>query len=89
MVTKTLPTTGTTSSPRVMVKSGQNETEHPDLMCWTSHPHKNGYQVCRQLKNPMRPTKNIKIILLTVKTNRDRFWGMKQVPMPTSPSVES
>ncbi len=41
-------------------------------------PKKNGFQVCRQLKNTA-DTKDIKIILLTSKSqDSDRFWGMKQ-----------
>ena len=54
-------------------------TEHPDLMVLdVVMPHKNGYQVCRQLKTNAT-TKDIKIILLTSKDQQaDRFWGMKQ-----------
>lgn len=53
-------------------------TEHPDLMVLdVIMPHKNGYQVCRQLKNDAK-THDIKIILLTSKDQQaDRFWGMK------------
>ncbi|QVL30881.1 response regulator [Telmatocola sphagniphila] len=41
-------------------------------------PKKNGFQVCRQLKNSAE-TKDIKIILLTSKSqDSDRYWGMKQ-----------
>ena len=41
-------------------------------------PRKNGFQVCRALKNAPE-TKDIKVILLTSKSlDSDRFWGMKQ-----------
>lgn len=41
-------------------------------------PGKNGFQVCRQLKNNP-DSKNIKIVMVTSKTqDSDRFWGMKQ-----------
>lgn len=41
-------------------------------------PKKNGFQVCRQIKNGA-PTKNIKVVLVTAKDQQsDRFWGMKQ-----------
>lgn len=53
--------------------------ERPDLMLLdVILPHKNGFQVCRQLKSD-EATKNIKIILVTSKDQKsDRFWGMKQ-----------
>jgi len=81
MVTKTLATTAhhiiTAGDGEEAVKTA--ETEHPDLMVLdVVMPHKNGYQVCRQLKTNAT-TKNIKIILLTSKDQQvDRFWGMKQ-----------
>lgn len=41
-------------------------------------PKKNGFQVCRQLKNAPR-TKNIKILMLSSKNMAsDRFWGLRQ-----------
>jgi twitching motility two-component system response regulator PilH len=41
-------------------------------------PKKNGYQVCRQLKNAPE-TKDVKVLMVTSKSNdSDRFWGMKQ-----------
>ena len=41
-------------------------------------PKKNGFQVCRQLKNGAE-TKDIKVVLVTSKNQEsDRFWGMKQ-----------
>lgn len=41
-------------------------------------PKKNGFQVCRQLKNTQE-TKDIKIIIISSKSQEsDKFWGMKQ-----------
>lgn len=41
-------------------------------------PQKNGFQVCRHLKNAPE-TKDIKVILVTSKSqDSDRFWGAKQ-----------
>ena len=41
-------------------------------------PGKNGFQVCRELKNTPE-TKDIKVLLLTSKNQQtDRFWGLKQ-----------
>jgi DNA-binding response OmpR family regulator len=41
-------------------------------------PKKNGYQVCRHLKNT-NETSGAKVILITSKNQpSDRFWGMKQ-----------
>ncbi len=41
-------------------------------------PKKNGFQVCRQLKNAPE-TKHIPIILLSSKSqSSDRFWGLRQ-----------
>jgi CheY-like chemotaxis protein len=41
-------------------------------------PHKNGYQVCRQLKNDAQ-THDIKIILFTRQNQQaDHWWGMQQ-----------
>lgn len=41
-------------------------------------PKKNGFQVCRYLKND-QATKRIKIVLLSSKSqDADRFWGRKQ-----------
>lgn len=81
LVTKALAQTG-----HQILTAGDGEeaihkaaTEHPDLMVLdVVMPHKNGYQVCRQLKTNAQ-TKDIKIILLTSKDQQsDRFWGMKQ-----------
>ena len=81
LVTKTLASTGhhiiTAGDGDEAVQKA--ETEHPDLMVLdVVMPHKNGFQVCRQLKTNAT-TKDIKIILLTSKDQQvDRFWGMKQ-----------
>jgi len=81
LVTKALSTTGhhiiTAGDGEEAVKKAT--AEHPDLMVLdVVMPHKNGYQVCRQLKTDAK-TKDIKIILLTSKDQQaDRFWGMKQ-----------
>ena len=41
-------------------------------------PKKNGFQVCRQLKNTPS-TNKIKVILLSSKSQEsDRFWGLRQ-----------
>jgi twitching motility two-component system response regulator PilH len=41
-------------------------------------PKKNGFQVCRQLKESPE-TKSIKILMLTAKVQEsDRYWGLKQ-----------
>jgi DNA-binding response OmpR family regulator len=41
-------------------------------------PKKNGFQVCRQIKNSSE-TKEIKVLMLTCKVQEsDRFWGLKQ-----------
>ncbi|MEZ4527402.1 MAG: response regulator [Desulfobacterales bacterium] len=41
-------------------------------------PGKNGYQVCRQIRNSPE-THNIRVLMLTSKDqDSDRFWGMKQ-----------
>jgi twitching motility two-component system response regulator PilH len=41
-------------------------------------PKKNGFQVCRQLKNSSG-TQDIKILMVTSKSQEsDRFWGLKQ-----------
>ncbi|MBN2108144.1 MAG: response regulator [Deltaproteobacteria bacterium] len=41
-------------------------------------PKKNGFQVCRQLKNTPE-TSDIKIIIISSKNQEsDKFWGMKQ-----------
>jgi DNA-binding response OmpR family regulator len=53
--------------------------EHPDLVLLdVILPHKNGFQVCRQLKAE-EGTRGIKVVLVTSKTQpSDRFWGLKQ-----------
>lgn len=41
-------------------------------------PGKNGYQVCRQIRNSP-DTRDIRVLMLTSKDqDSDRFWGMKQ-----------
>lgn len=41
-------------------------------------PNKNGFQVCRQLKND-EATKDTKVIIVSSKNQAsDKFWGMKQ-----------
>ncbi len=41
-------------------------------------PNKNGFQVCRQLKNDDE-TRTIKVIIVSSKDQpSDKFWGMKQ-----------
>jgi len=41
-------------------------------------PGKNGYQVCRQIRNSPE-TRDIRVLMLTSKDqDSDRFWGMKQ-----------
>jgi twitching motility two-component system response regulator PilH len=52
---------------------------HPDLVVLdVIMPHKNGYQVCRQLKNDPQ-THDIKIILFTIQNQQaDCLWGMHQ-----------
>ena len=53
--------------------------EHPRLILLDIlMPKKNGFQVCRQLKNDPH-TSDIKIILVSSKNQEsDRFWGLKQ-----------
>jgi DNA-binding response OmpR family regulator len=57
----------------------QAAEQRPDLIVLDIIlPKKNGYQVCRQLKQG-RETQGIKIIMVTSKTQEsDRFWGLKQ-----------
>ena len=52
---------------------------HPDLVVLdVIMPLKNGYQVCRQLKNDAK-TRDIKIILFTIQNQQaDHLWGMQQ-----------
>jgi twitching motility two-component system response regulator PilH len=52
---------------------------HPDMVLLdVMMPYKNGYQVCRHLKNDVK-THDIKIILCTSQNQpADRFWGMQQ-----------
>jgi len=41
-------------------------------------PNKNGFQVCRQLKND-DATKDVKVVIVSSKdTASDKFWGLKQ-----------
>ena len=53
--------------------------EHPDVVVLdVIMPHKNGYQVCRQLKNDAK-THDIKIILFSRQNQQaDHLWGMQQ-----------
>jgi twitching motility two-component system response regulator PilH len=55
------------------------ETRRPDLILLdVVLPKKNGYQVCRQLKQGTA-TKSIKIIMVSSKSQEsDRYWGLKQ-----------
>jgi DNA-binding response OmpR family regulator len=54
-------------------------SQHPRVMLLdVVMPKKNGFQVCRQLKN-LPETQDIKIIIISSKSQEsDRFWGMKQ-----------
>ena len=73
------------SGYRVLVAGDSEEalvkvaTERPHLILLdVVMPGKNGYQLCRELKNGTT-TKSIKIILLTSKSlEADRFWGLRQ-----------
>ena len=53
--------------------------QHPRLILLdVIMPKKNGFQVCRQLKNAPE-TRDIKIIMISSKNQEsDKFWGMKQ-----------
>jgi CheY-like chemotaxis protein len=80
LVTRALATTG---HHIMTARDGEEALQkvtaaHPDLMVLdVIMPHKNGYQVCRQLKNDAK-TQDIKIILLTRQNQQaDRFWGMQ------------
>lgn len=55
------------------------QAHRPDLILLdVVLPKKNGYQVCRQLKNSP-DTAASKIVMVTSKSQEtDRFWGMKQ-----------
>lgn len=55
------------------------QEHHPDLILLDLVlPKKNGYQVCRQLKNSP-DTAGSKIVMVSSKSQEtDRFWGMKQ-----------
>jgi twitching motility two-component system response regulator PilH len=57
----------------------QANEQHPDLIVLDILlPKRNGFQVCRQLKQTAA-TQAIKIIMVTSKTQEsDRFWGLKQ-----------
>ena len=54
-------------------------SEKPDLILLdVVMPKKNGFQVCRQIKNTSE-TRGIKVILVTSKSQEtDRYWGMRQ-----------
>ncbi len=53
--------------------------KHPDLILLdVVLPHKNGFHICRQIKQTPA-TKDIKIIMVTSKSQAsDKFWGMRQ-----------
>lgn len=55
------------------------ESRRPDLILLdVVLPKKNGYQVCRQLKQGTA-TKSIKIIMVSSKSQEsDKYWGLKQ-----------
>ena len=81
LVTNALQGTGrdiitATDGEEAIVKARK---EHPSLVLLdVVLPRKNGFQVCRDLKNSPE-TKDIPVILITSKTqDSDRFWGMKQ-----------
>jgi DNA-binding response OmpR family regulator len=73
------------SGYRVLVAADSEEAmakvavERPHLILLdVVMPGKNGYQLCRELKNT-QTTKAIKVILLTSKgQDADRFWGLRQ-----------
>ena len=81
LVSKTLATAG----HHIMTANNGAEAltkaidTHPDMVVLdVIMPHKNGYQVCRQLKNNAK-THDIKIILCASQNQpADRFWGMQQ-----------
>ena len=54
-------------------------SQHPRVMLLdVIMPKKNGFQVCRQLKNSP-DTQDIKIIIISSKSQQsDKFWGIKQ-----------
>ncbi len=54
-------------------------SEHPRLIVLdVVMPRKNGFQVCRQLKQA-EATRDIKILILSNKgEENDRYWGLKQ-----------
>ena len=55
------------------------EAEQPDLIVLdVIMPKRNGFNVCRHIKNSIK-LKDIKVILLTSKNQEsDKFWGEKQ-----------
>ncbi len=55
------------------------DSDRPDLVLLdVIMPGKNGFQLCRQIRNDAR-WKTVPVILLTSKDGEaDRFWGMKQ-----------
>jgi twitching motility two-component system response regulator PilH len=55
------------------------QLHHPDLILLdVVLPKKNGYQVCRQLKNSP-DTASSKIVMVSSKSlEMDRYWGLKQ-----------
>ena len=57
----------------------QATSQNPDLIVLdVVMPGKDGFQICRELKNN-DDTKEIKIILSTTKDKKtDEYWGMKQ-----------
>ena len=55
------------------------EVEHPSLILLdVVMPQRNGFQVCRELKNSMEYG-NIPVVLVTSKdSDSDKFWGQQQ-----------
>ena len=53
--------------------------QNPDLVLLdVLIPNKNGFQVCRQLKND-DATKDVKVVIVSSKDQAsDKFWGLKQ-----------
>ena len=81
LVSKALATAG---HRIIMASNGEDAvalatSAHPDLVVLdVIMPHKNGYQVCRQLKNNAQ-TQDIKIILFSRQNQQtDHLWGMHQ-----------
>jgi len=65
-----------TEGDKALVAAVENK---PDLVLLdVILPNKNGFQVCRQLKND-DGTKDVKIVIVSSKDQAsDKFWGLKQ-----------